>query len=185
MNILRRGMGVLLSCALLTSCAKQMPSYRTQGPAYTQRQLLIKQIKSHAGKLSIAFGQGYTVGQTVTLNLHSAFFFQPYSANLRQTALPVLSLVTRLIATYQTTSIRVSAYSSSVGNPVFLKALTTKQANVIAGALWQHHVNTRLISAVGYGDATPVASNHTAIGRELNNRVVVRFHFYPKHVQYN
>jgi chemotaxis protein MotB len=47
----------------------------------------------------------------------------------------------------------------------------SRAASVVAYFDRAHHISRSLLSAAGYGDSQPIASNDTAAGRELNRRI--------------
>jgi chemotaxis protein MotB len=51
------------------------------------------------------------------------------------------------------------------------KVLSQRRAESVMQSLISRGLNPDLVSAVGYGEANPVASNHTAKGRAQNRRV--------------
>lgn len=151
----------------------------------TQRQHLLKDL-SRLHPRSYNIGQTYTVGQTVTVDLSSDFLFEYNSSRLTPQAYQSLQTIAGILNTFDTTDIKISAYTDNQGKPAVLKALSTQQANVIEDVLYrQYKVDTRLMVAQGFGAAHPIASNASLLGRSLNRRVVISFRFYPKYVAYD
>ena len=73
--------------------------------------------------------------------------------------------------------VRVEGYSDSdrVNSVAFPDnvALSQARADAVAGLIRQHLSNPGRVSAEGYGDAQPIASNSTAAGKSQNRRVEV------------
>jgi outer membrane protein OmpA-like peptidoglycan-associated protein len=52
--------------------------------------------------------------------------------------------------------------------------LSLRRARAIEKILVSHGIPSNRISVIGYGDARPIASNHTEEGRAKNRRVEVK-----------
>ena len=96
----------------------------------------------------------------------------------------MLSEVARLIQTYDKVDVKISAYTDNQGKTPFLQGLTTRQAQVVSNYLWHHHIDTRLLYAVGYNRANPVDWNGSLLGQSYNRRVEISFRYFPKAKSY-
>ncbi|HEV2172600.1 MAG TPA: OmpA family protein [Nitrospira sp.] len=84
-----------------------------------------------------------------------------------------------ILAPMQQTKIVVNGYTDNVPIGPGLKrqgittnlVLSQKRADNVMNFMTSHGVNPNLISAQGFGDADPVASNDTPEGRAQNRRV--------------
>lgn len=119
-------------------------------------------------------------GETVTLVMPSEHVFAYMSSELNPAYAPVLRDAARLIKTYSIVTVKVAAYSSTNN-----KTLTTTQAKKVLRCLEDHHINVRLLYAVGYGNKGKVASNKTFRGRQANYRVEISFRYYPPYNPYS
>lgn len=118
------------------------------------------------------------VGQTVRMILSSNLLFTPGTANVNATYVnKVLPMVAQFIHHYSTTNVSVTAYSASTTDMALAKALTDKQAQVVAAQLWNSNVNARLLAANGAAATQFVSSNDTPAGRYDNNRVEINFSY--------
>ena len=70
----------------------------------------------------------------------------------------------------------VAGHSDSRGNPDFNRALSQKRAEAVRNYLITKGVNPARLSARGYGDKEPAATNDTAEGRAKNRRVELRIY---------
>ena len=71
----------------------------------------------------------------------------------------------------QTTTV-VEGHTDSVGSDAYNQKLSERRANAVRDVLVnQYGVGADRVSAVGYGEARPVADNTTADGRAVNRRV--------------
>ena len=69
----------------------------------------------------------------------------------------------------------LSGHTDSIGAEAYNQKLSEKRANAVAKALEELGVSADKITAVGYGELKPVASNKTKEGRAENRRVEARF----------
>ncbi len=114
-------------------------------------------------------------GRKLMVRLSVARFFDPNAAAIRPEVIPVLDVVAEELARLHR-PIRVEghtddtpALSSRYRDNWDLSA--SRAASVSAYLERAHRIPGNLLSAAGYGDTRPVASNDTAQGRELNRRI--------------
>ncbi len=75
---------------------------------------------------------------------------------------------------YPSAKIRVDGYSDSVGTDAYNMKLSERRATAVRNYLIKEAgVDSSKITAVGRGDADPVADNKTPEGRAMNRRVVI------------
>ncbi len=103
-----------------------------------------------------------TVGDEVTLILPTAKFFYSNSNHMRDKE-GMLNRITAFINTFPVVDIRVKGYTDNRGNYTRNMALSRAQAQAIATYMWGHGLNSRLISAEGYGCHNPYGFNHIEI----------------------
>jgi len=99
------------------------------------------------------------LGDQVMLVLPSVLLFNEMTSNIRPHAYSTLDLVTRYISQYPNMSVNVAAYTSDTCISKVNVALSQQQANAIVKYLWIKNINTRLLSANGYGGAKLVTAN--------------------------
>lgn len=100
------------------------------------------------------------LGDQVMLVLPSVLVFNEMTPNIRSHAYSTLDLVAQFISCYPNMSVNVAAYTSASGSPEKVNlALTQQQAAAIVKYLWIKGVNTRLLSAAGYGGEKLVTAN--------------------------
>jgi outer membrane protein OmpA-like peptidoglycan-associated protein len=97
--------------------------------------------------------------------------FDTGSANLKSTARERLAKVAGILLSYPDMRIEVDGYTDSTGDPMFNQRLSQERAAAVQSYLTQQGVNASSISIHGMGEASPVASNDTAMGRQQNRRV--------------
>ncbi|MDO9625376.1 MAG: OmpA family protein [Pseudomonas sp.] len=73
---------------------------------------------------------------------------------------------------YPQTSTTVEGHTDAIGSEAYNQGLSERRANAVRDVLVeQHGIETRRVSAVGYGESRPVADNTTESGRAINRRV--------------
>lgn len=71
--------------------------------------------------------------------------------------------------------IEISGHTDKIGGTAYNKDLSQRRANAVKNYLVNKGIDSRRVSAVGYGEAQPLASNDDEKeGRELNRRVEFR-----------
>lgn len=121
----------------------------------------------------------FHVGETITLVLPADLVFSPDSSSLNPCYLSVLKAASDLVFCYEKTTVRIAVYSDSLDASCRNKILTQAQAQSVAKLFWCNGIDARLLYAVGYGSACPIASNQTAIGRAQNRRIEICFKYIP------
>lgn len=117
----------------------------------------------------------------LVISLHEAGFFPSGSAEVRTASLPMLS---SLAATLPQGPLRIEGHTDNVPihNAQFATnwELSTARATTIAHLLLEHGpIDPSNLSAAGYAEYHPVASNSTAAGRAQNRRVDIILLLHP------
>ncbi len=100
------------------------------------------------------------LGDQIMLVLPSVLIFNEMTSNIRLHAYSTLDLVGQFIGRYPNMSVNVAAFTSASGSPEKVNlALTQQQAAAIVKYLWAKGLNTRLLSATGYGGGKLVTAN--------------------------
>jgi len=140
------------------------------------------QLSKDADELRTALA-GYPVvmmqqGDTLTISSNADAMFPSGGWQLAPGA-PVLSKMVPVLSSLKNTKIVVGGYTDNVpvGQPLMNMgisnnlALSSKRAESVVNYLASQGVNPNLMSAQGFGDTHPVASNDTPEGRAKNRRV--------------
>ena len=98
--------------------------------------------------------------------------FVTASASIMPSSLPELKRIASYVTTYGY-KIRLAGHTDNIGKPEANKALSQARAESVKRQLIAFGCSPDLISALGYGDTQPVASNDTEEGRALNRRVTI------------
>jgi outer membrane protein OmpA-like peptidoglycan-associated protein len=70
-------------------------------------------------------------------------------------------------------TLKIEGYTDSVGSDSSNQVLSERRAIAVKNALIDRGLDASRISARGYGEASPVASNGTSGGRQQNRRVEI------------
>jgi outer membrane protein OmpA-like peptidoglycan-associated protein len=74
---------------------------------------------------------------------------------------------------YPQRKVLIEGHTDSTGSDSYNQALSEKRANAVQAALVDMGISSDRIATRGYGEASPVATNDTAAGRQLNRRVEI------------
>jgi outer membrane protein OmpA-like peptidoglycan-associated protein len=97
--------------------------------------------------------------------------FRRGSSDLEPAAMATLDQLAASLAKDPGRSIVVEGYTDNSGSKDKNLELSQRRADAVMQYLIAHGVPAASISAVGKGDAAPVASNASATGRQQNRRV--------------
>ncbi len=90
---------------------------------------------------------------------------------LKPQAQLALARISGIIVSHPGLNLQVEGYTDSTGTMELNQRLSEQRANAVRDFLLNQGVNTNNMTALGYGENYPVASNDTAAGRKLNRRV--------------
>jgi OOP family OmpA-OmpF porin len=108
------------------------------------------------------------VGARVTIN---NIFFDFDKATLRPESYPELNRLLELLNQYPNMSIRIEGHTDALGSNEYNQRLSQRRADAVARFLRVNGINTNRLVVEGKGETTPVATNETEEGRQLNRRV--------------
>jgi len=91
-------------------------------------------------------------------------------AEIRPDAAVILDEAASMLGSSSGT-VRVEGHTDSVGAEAYNQSLSERRANAVKDYLAGKGVDSSRLSAAGFGESNPVASNDTADGRALNRRV--------------
>ncbi len=97
--------------------------------------------------------------------------FTPSSAEIATTARPVLDELAMILAACPPMQLEIGGHTDAQGSEGGNKALSQARAEAVLLALQGRRVDISGMTAVGYGEATPIADNEAEAGREANRRI--------------
>ena len=101
----------------------------------------------------------------------SDVLFDTGKYTLKPGAREKLSKVAGILLAYPGLNIAVGGYTDNVGTDQLNQGLSEQRAGAVRDYLVQQGVSTNFITAQGFGNTLPVASNDNAAGRQENRRV--------------
>ena len=100
--------------------------------------------------------------------------FQTGSANLDAKSMNQIENMAAIMKAYPDVNLKVGGYTDNTGDAAANVALSDARANAVMAAIVEKGIDGGRLTAEGYGDAHPVATNDTDEGRQQNRRVAVR-----------
>ena len=97
--------------------------------------------------------------------------FETGKSNIKKTSHPLLNQIANVFIDNPTYKVEVQGHTDNVGKPEFNQDLSEKRAQAVRKYLIDAGVPEEQLTAHGYGDTMPIASNSTASGRAKNRRV--------------
>lgn len=115
----------------------------------------------------------YRQGHNVLLELHT-FNFPSGQSEIQSENFVLLDKIVTAINTFPNPSVVVSGHTDSVGGTQVNLNLSQRRAETVASFLEKvGGIERTRLTAIGYGESRPVASNETAAGRTSNRRIEV------------
>ena len=97
--------------------------------------------------------------------------FRTNSDEMDSASMQRLQQTAAVLKKYPDTHIRVEGHTDSIGDAAYNQDLSQRRAQAVANELIKSGVSQEQVSAVGYGEENPIASNKTREGRAQNRRV--------------
>ena len=111
--------------------------------------------------------------ETVSMDAKS-IYFNTGKATFRSEDVPVkIESISTLLKQYPTAKFSIEGHTDSDGSDAFNQKLSQERADVVRNALIERGMKAENLSAVGYGESKPVATNKTAAGKAKNRRTEV------------
>ena len=107
------------------------------------------------------------------LTLRNDLLFDSGGAMLKPGGAKAVESLAQFMRKQPEREIAIEGFTDSTGSPETNRRLSEARAAAVKEALVARGVEPKRIETRGYGPAYPVASNDTAIGRQLNRRVEV------------
>lgn len=144
---------------------------------------LSKSLQDEISKGNVTIQQ---IRDRLTINLVDQVLFDSGQAEVKPAGQKVLKQVSDLLKTVTDKQIRIEGHTDNVPISVKLQSRyrtnwelsTARATSVVRYLIDQGGVNSQHLSAVGYADTQPVASNDTEEGRSANRRIEIVL--YPK-----
>ncbi|MBV8801695.1 MAG: OmpA family protein [Gammaproteobacteria bacterium] len=141
------------------------------GAYYDQTATLADQLQNRGIKV-------IELGDQTLIVVPSSSVFNSATSNIRPTAYPTLDLIAEFISNYPNTTVKISAYTSQMGSDAVNLALSQQQAACIERYLLRRNINTRILTAAGYGGSSPVTKDDGSWTND-NYRIEISFEKVP------
>jgi outer membrane protein OmpA-like peptidoglycan-associated protein len=99
--------------------------------------------------------------------------FETGKADLKPGAAERLQPLAQYLSTNPDVKVRIDGHTDAQGSDSYNQALSERRAQAIRTALGSMGVDPSRVQAIGHGEATPLADNRTATGRQQNRRVEI------------
>src|SRR5438128_12488778 len=109
----------------------------------------------------------------IAVQLTNDILFDFNSAVLRTESQQTLRALAANFQRYPDETVSVEGHTDNVSSPEYNQGLSERRAYSVRDYLASQGVTPSRISAIGYGEARPKASNDTPEGRQLNRRVEI------------
>ncbi|MFT7518942.1 MAG: OOP family OmpA-OmpF porin [Kiritimatiellia bacterium] len=137
----------------------------------------------------LALGAGFTAPHTTCAmaaeatdpasaqlaSLHSTEVFESNSTEINNSVKPSLNALAKKIIAAGPAKIEIGVHTDSQGSGGYNKALSQKRAESVRDYLIFMEVPRDWLTATGYGEDRPIASNQTTAGRDTNRRIDVQY----------
>ena len=169
-------LGSLLSTLLLGGCVVWQSDYDA---LKTQNDQLQQQVAAQSSEISADKAQIARLQGAIKYTVNSDLLFPSGGWQMSDRGKQIIAGFAAKLAPTQQNKLLVNGYTDNtpVGPALQRDGITSnqvlsqKRADDVMQFLVSQGVNPDLVSAHGYGDASPVASNSTAKGRGQNRRV--------------
>lgn len=99
--------------------------------------------------------------------------FDTGKASLKSESVSVFVDIIRILNEYPTAKFTVEGHTDSVGSESLNQKLSEERANSVRDFLIKEGIAADRLTAIGYGEAKPIATNNTSAGRTQNRRVEI------------
>ena len=123
--------------------------------------------QSHAAQVS-------REGNLLAVTLKGDVTFDTDSTVVRPGLYNEIDRIAQVMVQYPETQIFVQGHTDSTGAAEYNQRLSERRAEAVRNLLLQRGVSADRVTAMGYGERMPVATNATPEGRQMNRRVEIR-----------
>jgi chemotaxis protein MotB len=170
--------GVCVAWALAGCVSKQRYDESQQRNAELEQeyQQLNEQMSSELSARDVQISR---LQNAIKVSINSELLFPSGKWEMSERAKQSIAKVAAILAPHQKTKVMVNGYTDNtpIGPGLMKEGVTSnlilsqKRADTVMQFMISHGVKPSLVSAQGFGEADPVASNATADGRAKNRRV--------------
>ena len=100
--------------------------------------------------------------------------FDTSKATFQQQTFPVLQAMVAILKQYPSSKFALEGHTDSDGKDAANLALSENRAAAVKNYLIENGIDTSRLTSAGFGEAKPIASNKTKVGKAQNRRVEVK-----------
>jgi outer membrane protein OmpA-like peptidoglycan-associated protein len=100
--------------------------------------------------------------------------FETGSATLKPESMGQITNIAEIMKAFPNVHLKIGGYTDNVGDPAANLKLSQARAEAVRAMIIRQDINASRLTAEGYGEQHPVASNDTEQGRAKNRRVAAR-----------
>ena len=172
---------VLIACLAgcgLTGCSGVAPSYERRERSLSSGSLAAgpagPYLEDQARELeAIAGAEVQRRDDALLVSFSDEILFQTGNAELQPQAYDLLRALARTLNSYPQSHVIVKGHTDSVGGERLNQRLSEDRADRVRSFLIAESVQPARLTAIGFGESMPVATNDTQVGRAQNRRVEV------------
>lgn len=112
-----------------------------------------------------------TSNNELKIDFKEKFLFKTSSDEIVSYAQDEINKLAKILDQYPDAKVRVEGHTDSLGASAFNQNLSQRRAAAVLEKLKTHGISAGRVTAVGYGEANPIAPNNTPQGRQENRRV--------------
>lgn len=109
-----------------------------------------------------------------------AIFFETAKATIKKASYKQLDAVVSVLKTDPSLYADIEGHTDNVGNDEYNMDLSQKRAEAVRDYFVSKGISADRLTAQGFGETQPVATNETATGRAANRRTVIKLRNYQK-----
>jgi outer membrane protein OmpA-like peptidoglycan-associated protein len=107
----------------------------------------------------------------------SKLFFENNSDKLKVASLSQLDALILILNKYPGAKLTIEGHTDSVGKDAYNLTLSQKRSDSVKQYLLSKGIDESRLTAIGFGETKPVATNNTALGKAKNRRVELKTNY--------
>ena len=112
-------------------------------------------------------------GDLLAVTLKGDVSFDTNSSVVRPGIYSELDRIASSLRQYPQTVVRIEGHTDSDGAEAYNMDLSRRRAEAVKNLLMQRGIDGSRMEVVGFGESSPIATNATEAGRQMNRRVVI------------
>ncbi len=102
--------------------------------------------------------------------------FDNNSSKIKTESLGSLDYIAAMMSIEEEFDLKIDAYTDDKGNDNYNKTLSERRATAVKKYLLRKGIDPKRLISLGHGEANPISSNETELGRAINRRVEFEIH---------